>query len=228
MLRVNWKRIVVVWGVAVLAFVMLSLGYTVGRMTTLPPSFATDITVVNRELSFDMQRFSHIWKSDITLTDSPSYYSVGVSLPFAMSITSVDASGEVAVKVTLTVNGILVFMSDGEIQVEPDSQLGLQGDFALSRNLDSKMKNGLVSGLNEIAATVDLVFPSGSGAVGFRVGPMTVTADPLDLSGDGLPEVSQLVKMVNYYTFTGIFTAMALVTVSVSDPFLQSCLDRRK
>jgi hypothetical protein len=227
----NRKRVVTLWGIIVISFAMLSLGYGVSQGVTLPQVSATDITVVDRELLFGTKFFNQSWTTEIALPDDPAYFSTGISLPFRMRFESVGTSGEVYMEVTVTVNSVSFLLSQIGIEVIPGNPYGpggLHGDLTLSRTLDAKLKEaGPRPGLNRVSTSILIALPAGPGLVEVLAGPMTVEAHPIDTSGDGLPEVYQIVKGVNYYGFTAALAFAALVLASAFDALLQRWLDRR-
>ncbi len=151
-----------------------------------------------------------------------------VTHPSSFYPDSLDALGIVFMEVRAEANRVTVFLLSMEIEIIPDTRFRMMGDLVINSPPQLKTEKGLKSGINDIQVSLDLNFPEGSGFVELRSGPMEVIARPLDVGGDGIPELLQLVKGVNYYGLFATLAFVSLASVTIVDVPVQKHLDRKR
>lgn len=105
----------------------------------------------------------------------------------------------------------------------------MSGDLIINDPRYLKLEAALVPGVNDIHIALKILIPAnlGEGYFDLSVGPMSATARPLDTTGDGVPEVFQLVGGINYLGFLSALAFGSLATISAIDVPIQRLLDRR-
>lgn len=227
--HVNWKRILVLWSFALIGILVLAGGFALWRFSTVHPQTSVDNSMVDRRVDFSEPRFDKLWEVSLTLADTPSFYSSSLHIPFELQTQSSAATGDITMEVQAEVNGNIVFLSHTEIQIIPDTRFGMIGDLIINDPRHLKLDAALVPGVNDIHISLKILIPAGLGEGYFDLsaGPMSATARLIDTTGDGVPEVFQLVGGINYLGFLSALAFGSLATISAIDVPIQRLLDRR-